>query len=66
MKTIKWDITLGVVPETPGGTYSSHADELMLLGRVDTEQLTVGFVRYRLINLKRSLQWLRVLKNSVL
>lgn len=65
MKQVRWDLTLGTVPEVDAEQLEMDCIECQLLNlRLHSEDLVVGFVRYRLLSVKESLQWVPVLMRN--
>ncbi len=62
MKQVRWDITLGTNIEVDAERlYNDCIEAQLMLLTLHQEDLVVGFVRYRLLPVKESLQWVRVL-----
>lgn len=66
MKQVRWDLTLATVPEVNAEPLAMDCIECQLLDlTLHSEDLVVGFVRYRLLLVKESLQWLTVLQHTI-
>ena len=66
MKQVKWDLSIGSMVEVDAEHLNSDCVESQLMSlTLHQNDLIVALVRYRLLPVKESLQWTRILNNSM-
>ena len=62
MKQVKWDLSIGSMVEVDAENLINDGIECQLLSlSLHTSDLVIGLVRYRLLAIKESLLWTRML-----
>jgi len=62
MKQVTWDLSIGSMVEVDGERLLNDGIECQLRSRqLHANDLIIGLVRYRLLPIKESLQWMDVL-----